>query len=120
MRQRAAGLLAAILLAAAQGVFADGLEIAWTIPTERVDGTPLPAAEIAEYEIWVDSVLQQTVAGTATVSVIQVLPGQRCFEMRTRDTEGREGPFSPAVCKEAKAVPGAPVNVIIRFITNAR
>lgn len=97
-------------------VVADSAVITWTPPTERVDGTPLPATEIGSYILRVDGTQVAEIPGTETTYTISGLPvGTYSFDMATKDTVGRIGPFSVAVQKRVDAPPGGAgsVDVII-------
>ena len=100
------GLWITIALLAASPAIADTLLISWEAPTARTDGTLLSPQEIGGFELWVDDVLAQSLPSDQTQVEVEALPGERCVKMLTQDTEGRRGPFSPIVCKEAKASPG--------------
>ena len=89
-------------------VFADSAIITWTAPTERTDGTPLPANEIGAYILRIDgAIVTDTIPGAnTTYTVTGLIPGTYAFDMATRDTVGRTGPFSVVVQKSVSADPG--------------
>jgi len=97
-----------LLLTLCTSVFADSAIITWTAPTERVDGTPLPAEEIGGYILRIDGVvITDTIPGSDTTYTVSGLtPGTYAFDMQTRDTVGRTGPFSDVVQKSVSAEPG--------------
>ena len=90
--------------------------LTWTIPTQRTDGTALPAGEYKETRIqWGTSAAgpfdlgQQVVAGTATtVTIPRSGFGQRCYVATAVDTGDRASAPSNAVCKTLVAPPNAP------------
>jgi hypothetical protein len=97
---------------------AENASIVFEIPTMRTDGSTLPIEEIDSYGLWVDDVFYSSVPAAETTAIIDVATGTRCIKMNTTDTEGRVGPFSPAVCKEVKATPNAPIIITIVFVDN--
>lgn len=83
--------------------------ISWTAPTQRVDGSPLPASEIASYRFsWGRSPAGPFDLGSAsasgsasTLEVPRPLDGRRCYVGVTIDTTAQESdPSSPAACTE--------------------
>ena len=104
------------MVLAASRVFADSLTVTWTAPTEREDGTPLPASEIAGYRLmrWFNGAEQPEVslASIPSVATLDVQPGKHCVAMRTVDTDGLESAPTDQVCRKAK--PKAPGNLRVR------
>lgn len=90
--------------------------VTWVIPTQREDGTPLPAAEYKATRIqWGTSSTgpfnlgQQTVTGTATtVTIPRTGYGQRCYSAVAIDTGDRVSAPSNVACKTVTAPPKAP------------
>lgn len=81
--------------------------ITWTAPTQRTDGSALPASEIAGYRFsWGRSpdgpfdLGSADAAGTAsTLEVPRPLDGRRCYVGVTIDTTAQESdPSSPSAC----------------------
>ena len=97
-------------------VVADVVDVTWTAPTTRVDGTPLTAAEIKHYRLsWtVKGVAQpdKTVTGTSYALDTGTLSGRTCVVLRTVDTDNLESDPTSAVCRNAK--PNPPSNVSAR------
>ena len=103
-------MLVLMLLLGSAIARADTVEVSWTAPTERVDGTALPATEIAGYR------LSWTLNGTAQ-SDLTVPPGTSytldtgtqtgrvCLVMRTVDTDGLESVATGEVCRKARPRP---------------
>ena len=107
------GLLASLVLVAP--AFAGGSssdDLTWVPPTQYVDGTPLPAAQITEYVIrWGNASGVYTnevrVAGNQTAYTLPRNPPHhetRCYVMRTV-AGGLESVDSQEVCKRR---PGPP------------
>lgn len=109
---------AALAVAAFFGYDADAQvvtdTVSWTLPTQRVDGSALPASEIAKTTIaWGTSQAGpfpnvQDVASPGTSHVFtRSSPGTgtRCYVGYVTDTEGRVGGQAGPVCKTVKAAP---------------
>ncbi len=98
-----------LLLLFCSGVWADSAIITWIPPTERTDGTPLPADEIDGYILRIDgAMVTDTIPpGDTTYTVSGLSVGTYSFDMATRDTVGRTGPFSDAVQRHVDAGPGS-------------
>lgn len=91
----------------------DVVELTWTPPTQRVDGTALSASEIKHYVLsWqVKGVGQpdKIVTGSAYSLDTGTLSGRVCVVLRTVDTDGLVSDPTAQVCKNAK--PNPPSNV---------
>lgn len=82
--------------------------LTWSAPTQRVDGTALPASEIAAYEVeWGTSTAGPfpntfQVPGTATSYTVadRALDGRRCYRMMTVDTLAQVSDPSNVACTE--------------------
>lgn len=90
--------------------------VSWTLPTQRTDGSALPASEIAKTTIaWGTSVAgpfpnTQDVASPGTSHVFtRSSPGTgtRCYVAYVTDTDGKVGGQAGPVCKSVKAAPGS-------------
>jgi uncharacterized protein YceK len=114
------GLLAlTVLLAGCQPAESQipGDVLTWTAPTQRTDGSALPAAQIANYRIqWGTNpsgpfnVGQEIVPGTVTtVTIGRTGYGTRCYTAVTIDTNGLESAPSNTACKTLVAPPNPPV-----------
>lgn len=117
-------MLYAMLVASA--VFANDATVTWTAPTQREDGTPLPANEIASYRFeygpcasagtWGTTEGEVTAPGTATSTAISGLGWNRyCFRGYTRDTTGAESVASNIGSKDFGPLPppNPPGNVAV-------
>lgn len=86
-------------------VQADTINVTWTAPTTRTDGTPLAASEIGKYEVFSDGAYVQEVGAGMTTLDFTMTSGQHCLQMRTVDTDGRAGPLSAEKCFTILAPP---------------
>lgn len=77
------------------------LTLYWDAPTEREDGTPLPASEISYYEVYHNDASLGT---TPTLSLDVDAKGD--YKVRTVDTDGQRSVFSNTVT--VKGNPNAP------------
>ena len=111
-------MLIAYVLIPIPPAMADTAELSWTPPTARTDGTALAPDEIGGYILKMNgNVLRDDISGDAVaISVENLQPGEHCFEIATRDTEDREGPFSDAACRGIRAEPGAVTDIGIRIV----
>jgi len=92
------------------GIAATGsLDLSWTAPVARADGTPLSLADINGYRIYYGSSdgnypesveISDGTAQSATVTGIPV--GSYHVVMTTYDTDGRESNYSPSVVKSVQ------------------
>lgn len=85
-----AGVLALLFLVCVLGcndANAATRNITCTPPTERTDGTPMTVAEIANYEWWVDGVMDGT--STDCAYVLDKPDGTYNVQAKTIDTGGR-------------------------------
>ena len=106
-----------VAIAIANIVKADTLDITWTAPTQRVDGTALTAAEIAGYQLaWSVKGVSQPVKtippGTAYTLDTGALYGKTCVTLATIDTDGLLSDPTPSVCRNAK--PNPPSNLKVK------
>jgi hypothetical protein len=86
------------------------VELRWLPPSTRSDGSALSPGEISGYILQVNgSLFSDDISGEAVaLTVGDLLPGDYCFELATRDIEGRIGPFSDADCWSVSPVPAQP------------
>lgn len=96
-----------VLALAASLAHADTLTVTWVQPTQREDGSPLLASEIANYRmVWtVAGVVQadKTVpTGTSYVLDTGALSGKICLRLATVDTDGVESVLTSEVCRKAR------------------
>lgn len=86
------------------------IELRWLPPSTRSDGSVLSPGEIGGYILQVNGTVfsHDIAAQTGTLTVDNLLPGDYCFEIATRDIEGRIGPFSEADCWSVVPVPAQP------------
>lgn len=105
--------LAVPMAANAAGAFSDDVE--WTLPTSRVDGTPLPVEEIDRIELEV--ILEGSVLySDAFLPSITSFTFQRptppnytlCYRARTVDTAGLMSDWTAEVCKTVQGNPNPP------------
>ena len=76
-------------------------ELSWTVPTERTDGTPLSAGELATFTVYVNNQPVIDLAGDVTgYEYVASDPGDHCFSVTVTDTGGHRSNRSNAVCKE--------------------
>jgi hypothetical protein len=92
------------------GLAAANISISWVAPTQRVDGSPLAASEIASYQFDVtlngSALPSFTVPGTATTyTYVDSVKGRYCFKARTVDTAGLQSDPSAEVCRNANPRP---------------
>lgn len=107
-------LLAIVADANAAGSQSD--DVFWTLPTQRVDGTPLTPAELeyTEIEIWRGELLVRTErvpAPGTTLNVTRTLPPnyELCYSARVKALEpDAPSEWTPLVCKTVKARPQPP------------
>lgn len=109
----AAALLCVPFAAHAAGSQSD--DVSWTLPTQRVDGTPLPVSEIAQIEVEVlrDGSLVASDAFPPSVTSFtyqRELPPNYtlCYRARTVDTEGLVSDWTNEVCKIVRGKPQPP------------
>lgn len=107
---------ALVLLLGVTAARADTLNVSWSAPTERVDGTQLPASEIAGYLL--DWTVRGNAQATLTLGAVTsytldtgTLTGRTCVTLRTVDTDGLTSDPSETVCRNAK--PNAPSSLRI-------
>jgi hypothetical protein len=97
--------------------------VTWELPTQRVDGTLLPATEYAQ------TIIQQSSSATGTFATVATITGTgltwtnqntagvvgtRCYRAIAVDTDGLVSDPSAAVCKTVKAKPRPPGNVRVK------
>lgn len=97
-------------------LWADTVEVTFTSPTEREDGTLLPIAEIQDYRVYLNGVENMTVPKTETLFEMVLTPGLYDINMTTLDLDGRESLLSNTVSVQAKSPPGNPTNLLIKIL----
>lgn len=104
------GILVAIGLVAAPALYAEARDFSWTNATQRVDGSALPASEIAETRIYCDGQLVITVTDGSTAATYDFGVGEhRCVATHV-DTDGQESdPSNEVVFQILPARPNPPV-----------
>ena len=117
-------LFALVLSVFAVPAFAAGAQsddVSWTLPTQRVDGTPLPVNEIDRIEIEVekDGVVLGVEAFPASITsytYTRDLPPNytMCYRARTVDTESLVSDWTAQVCKTVKGKPNPPSNLRVQ------
>lgn len=127
--------LVLVLCAAAIPAQAATAGLTFTRPATYTDGTPLPAAEIASYNVRCSSftptgsttpgscpaVTPASLAGTATGGTLTLtLPaggGSACFQLQTVSTSGATSDWTAPACKTfAPLVPNPPANVTVAVV----
>ena len=90
------------------GTVTGAIDLTWTAPSTRADGTPLSLAEISGYRIYYgesegDYPNSADVAdGSATSATVTDIPvGNYYLVMTTYDVDGRESGYSSAIQKTA-------------------
>lgn len=123
-------LLVALLLAVPSYAADATSTLTWKAPDSRVDGTPLAAAEIAEYRVYYGVDIEEplstalepvvvTPGATERIVTLDLRPRAEeyvvSFAITTVDTEGRESALSDTVSKsfliESTADPEAPTEL---------
>lgn len=104
--------------------------LTWVAPETRVDGTPLAAAEIAEYRVYYGVDITEPLSTSSQMMIVSPDAVERVvtlnldprpdayvasFAVTTVDTEGRESALSDTVSKsflvQSTALPGAPTQL---------
>lgn len=101
--------------------------LTWTAPTQRVDGSALPASEILQYRILSSkvaggpySVVNDNIAPDRTSYTRADRPmGRQCYVMRTVDTGGLVSNNSAEVCVE-KCATGQKANAAGDCVANSK
>ena len=111
-----------LLLLFSGSVFADTATITFTPPTEREDGTLLPANEIGGYNVFVNGVINETspLLPTATGFTLDLPSGAHTVTVTTMDTDGRESLFSIPVAADVPFDPKAPGGVAVIITINVK
>ena len=83
------------------------VDLSWSAPTTRTDGTPLSPSELEGYRIYLGTspdnlVLQEELLGISSteISLIISAPGIYYFAVTAYDADGLESAFSEVVSKE--------------------
>lgn len=99
-------LLLALFLALPGIAQAVQVQVSWDLPTSRVDGTPLPASELAKTTVEWGTCGTDTIASVegsvdvpapGTTVAVERGPGEVCFRANVTDTENRTSAWSPTV-----------------------
>jgi len=97
--------------------------VRWAAPTERVDGTALPSAQLREYRVSMGTTPGGSKAVVATIlhpTLTATVPrgsnpiGTRCYTVTAVDINGMESAPSGEVCKSINAIPNAPSGVTVQ------
>lgn len=93
------------------------VDLKWTPPATRTDGQVLSLSEIGGYILQMNgTVLRDDISGDAVALTVDNLwPGEYCFQLATRDLEGRVGPFSDADCWSVLPDSGGPASIDINI-----
>ena len=97
-------------------VFADTVEVSFTPPIERADGSALPITEIQNYQVYVNGVQDITIPNTDNLGEVTLAPGLYDIYVTTLDSDGRESLPSNVVSVQAKSPPGNPTNLILKIL----
>jgi len=104
-------------IAATAVAVADDLTWSWNPPTERTDGTALPASDIEGYRMKLNSVEQPNLLTAGVNNITVTAPaGQMCASFATEDTGGRKSVWTTDVCKTVLAPPGEPTSVTVTIV----
>ena len=83
------------------------VDLSWTAPTTRTDGTLLNPSELEGYRIYYGAspdelVLQEEIIGVSAteISITDLPPGVYYFSVTAYDSDGLESSFSEVVSKE--------------------
>lgn len=106
-------LILALLLLSAGSVVADTVNGQFTPPTEREDNTPLTAAEIGAYRLYIDGVDTQQIPPTENTFTVELSPGTYDINLTTVDTDGRESVFSETITQTILSKPKPPTGTVI-------
>jgi len=103
-------ILAALLALIAQAAV---WEVSWDAPSERTDGTPLAAGEIAGYWLYDLSgdVPQRLMYSEAMTASVTVTVANVTASVAAVDVWGEEGEMSESVVLNRGAAPGRPVQI---------
>lgn len=104
-------LIIAGLIGFTDVAIADGdVTFTWDLPTERTDNTPLPASEIAGFNIFGNDETFEVTGAVTTATKYYIGRGQTEFRIQTVDTDGRVSDLSDPVYVNLSAPPKKPVN----------
>lgn len=124
-------LSAAFLCMSSATCIAAGASLTFTAPTTYADGSPLPASDIAQYDIdcgfkakggtsytpcvaLSPALLGATATGGALTFTIPGVGGDACFKLRTVTIGGGVSPWTDAKCKTFPGLtPNAPGNLTV-------
>lgn len=92
------------------------LDLSWTAPTQREDGSALAASEIAQYRIALslngNALTMIEVPGSATAyTFVETLKGKYCARIATVDADGLVSDFTSPVCRNARPNPPSGLRV---------
>ena len=73
------------------------VRITWSHPTQRTDGSPLPASEIDRYVLYVDGEWADVDPYPTQEFIVELSPGTHVITMTTKDSRNVESPFSEPV-----------------------
>ena len=117
-------LCAVVLAVFSVPVYAAGAQsddVSWELPTQRVDGSPLPVSEIdrVEIEAYKDGVLVASDAfppAVTSFTLVRDTPAnyEMCYRARTVDTDGQLSDWTAQACKTVKGRPNPPNNLRVK------
>jgi hypothetical protein len=83
------------------------VDLSWSVPTQREDGTPLPISELGGYEIAVDcgngNVMYPVTSGVDTYTINDLPVGTCEFSISAFDTDGLQSAWSEVIATEIKS-----------------
>lgn len=100
--------------------FADTVNGSFNHPIQREDGSTLTAAEIANFNLYVNGVNTQSIPGTDNVFSIDLGPGSYDLNMTTVDTDGRESVYSNTLTQVIPALPNPPSGITVTITINVQ
>lgn len=103
-------ILSFVMAVAAKATYAASSDTSCTPPTQRADGSPLPASEIAGYKWFVNGVEVQQTTDCNSFWLLAGQEGALDVQATTVDTGGRESAMSPVTVKTfITALPNPPM-----------
>ncbi len=99
-----------LLFLAAPAIAAD-VTLTWDSPTERENGSQLPATEIGGYIVKNGNDLLTVEGNINELTIPDLPPGEYFFSVATVDTDGLKSAFSETVSILIPAAPSPPSNI---------
>jgi hypothetical protein len=85
------------------------VSVCWDAPTQRIDGTPLNAPELAKYQVehyyGITATVHDVPSADTTFNAMLAGYGQNCFRVRVFDTNGLSSVWTEQVCMTVLAPP---------------